>query len=61
MKEVASLNKLSTLIEFIRCMPVIVRRDKNASVGMKYAMTSALNANSGGGSDSQSATNSVRR
>ena len=44
-KQNASLNKLSTLIEFIRCMPVIVRRDKNASIGMKYVMTSAPTSN----------------
>ena len=37
----AESQKLSTLIEFMKCFPVLVKRDKNASSGMNYVMAAA--------------------
>ena len=40
-QKVADSGKLSTLIEFMKCFPVLVKRDKNSSSGMNYVMSAA--------------------
>lgn len=37
-QKMADSAKLATLIEFIKCFPVLVKRDKNSSSGMNYVM-----------------------
>ena len=34
----ASSSKLNQLIEFMRCFPILVKRDKNNSSGMDYVL-----------------------
>jgi len=34
----ADLGRLTTLIDFMRCFPILVKRDKNSSQGMNYVM-----------------------
>ena len=34
----ADLTKLTQLIDFMRCFPILVKRDKNSSQGMNYVM-----------------------
>jgi len=34
----ADANKLNTLIEFMKCFPLLVKKDKNSSSGMNYVM-----------------------
>ena len=38
-EDFADSNKLSTMIEFMRCYPIVVKRDKNASPHMNSVMT----------------------
>jgi hypothetical protein len=37
-EKVADSAKFSNLIEFMKCFPLLVKRDKNASQGMNYVM-----------------------
>ena len=37
-QKMADANKLNTLIEFMKCFPLLVKKDKNSSSGMDYVM-----------------------
>ena len=37
----ADSTKLTTLVEFMKCYPLVVKRDKNTSSGMDYVMDGA--------------------
>lgn len=37
-QKMADSGKLFTLIEFIKCFPLLVKKDKNTSSGMNYVM-----------------------
>ena len=41
----ADSNKLSTLIEFMRCYPIVIKRDKNASPHMNSVMSPTADKN----------------
>lgn len=40
-QKMADSAKLSTLVEFMKCYPLMVKRDKNTSSGMDYVMDGA--------------------
>ena len=40
----ADANNLNTLIEFMKCFPLLVKKDKNSSQGMNYVMQAAVDA-----------------
>ena len=40
-QKMADSGKLSTLTEFMKCFPLLVKRDKNSSSGMNYVMAAA--------------------
>ena len=37
-QKVAELSKVEDLIEFMKCFPLLQKRDKNESTGMNYVM-----------------------
>lgn len=39
-QKMADASKFSTLIEFIKCFPLLVKRDKNTSQGVNFVMQS---------------------
>ena len=40
-QKMADSAKLTTLVEFMKCYPLMVKRDKNTSSGMDYIMDGA--------------------
>ena len=40
-QKMADSTKLTTLVEFMKCYPLVVKRDKNTSSGMDYVMEGA--------------------
>ena len=40
-QKMADSTKLTTLVEFMKCYPLMVKRDKNTSSGMDYVMDGA--------------------
>ena len=40
-QKMADSNKLNTLVEFMKCFPLLVKRDKNTSSGMNFVMSSS--------------------
>ena len=40
-QKMADSAKLTTLVEFMKCYPLVVKRDKNTSSGMDYIMDGA--------------------
>lgn len=40
-QKMADSTKLTTLVEFMKCYPLVVKRDKNTSSGMDYVMDGA--------------------
>lgn len=40
-QKMADSAKLTTLVEFMKCYPLMVKRDKNTSSGMDYVMDGA--------------------
>ena len=36
----ADSSKLNTMVEFMKCFPLLVKRDKNTSSGMNFVMAS---------------------
>ena len=40
-QKMADSSKLNTLVEFMKCFPLLVKRDKNTSQGMNFVMSSS--------------------